>query len=358
MDVRDIPHRRLRNLRLAGPPLDTAADVVDRLCAVQAQDYPGAKWALGARSRGATDADVESAFDAGAILRTHLLRPTWHFIRPADIRWLLALTAPRVRAAMAYRRRQLELDAKTLRRTNRAIERALRDGAGLTRDELRTVLRDAGVKDVGLERMTHIMMTAELDGIVCSGPRRGKQFTYALLDHRAPPARPLARDEALATLAGRYFASRGPATVQDFAKWAGLTVADGRAGLAAVESELVRERIDGRDYWLAPARRPPKPRSPSALLLSIYDEYVSSYKDRSAIVSEEHGPRLVGMGNALTSIVVLEGRIAGTWKRRLGPRSVRVEISYFEPVVRTAERAVEAEARRYGEFLGLDVDLA
>ena len=182
------------------------------------------------RMRSATDAAVEQTFNEGSILRTHALRPTWHFVRPADIRWLLALTAPRIKRLMAYRYRQLELDARTLKRTNAAIGRTLREGAELTRDELRDVLRDAGITSVGVERMTHIMACAELDGIVCSGPRRGKQFTYALLDARAPRARALDRDEALAELAKRYFRSRGPATVQDFAKWSGLTVADARIG--------------------------------------------------------------------------------------------------------------------------------
>jgi hypothetical protein len=331
--------------------------VVDWLCAVQAQDYAAAKWALGSRMRSAADDDIERAFNDSSILRTHVLRPTWHFVRPADIRWLLALTAPRIKKLMAYRHRQLEMDPRTLKRTNAALERALRDGAELTRDELRDVLRHAGIPSVGVERMTHIMMRAELDAIVCSGPRRGKQFTYALLDARAPRARTLERDEALAELAKRYFKSRGPATVQDFAKWSGLTVADARIGLEEVKQKLRHEVVDGRTYWFSPSSRAPTPTSPTAYLLSIYDEYISGYKDRSAIVEPGHAAKLVGMGNALTSVIVFGGQIVGTWKRRLKPKTVSIETRFFDRPTNAGKGAVAAAARRYGQFLGLPVAL-
>lgn len=357
MDRRDLAHLRLTNQRISKPTFERPADVVDWLCAVQAQDFAGTKWALGLRMRTALDADIERAFNAGSILRTHVLRPTWHFVRPADIRWLLALTAPRIKKLMAYRYRQLELDPRTLKRTNAALERALRDGEELTRDELRDVLRDAGIPLVGVKRMTHIVMRAELDGIVCSGPRRGKQFTYALFDVRAPRARTLDRDEALAELAKRYFQSRGPATVQDFAKWSGLTVADARIGLEGVKQELHQKVVEGRTYWLPRGSRRPASASPTAYLLSIYDEYISGYKDRSAIVEPGHATKLVGMGNALTSVIVLDGQIAGTWKRRLESKEVTVETNFFDRPTNAGRQAVAAAAKRYGEFLGLPVDL-
>ncbi|MGH7566150.1 MAG: winged helix DNA-binding domain-containing protein [Gemmatimonadota bacterium] len=357
MDRRDLAHQRLANQRISKPTFERPADVVDCLCAVQSQDFAGAKWAVGLRMRSASDADVEKAFNDGSILRTHLLRPTWHFVRPADIRWLLDLTAPRIKALLAYRHRRLELDARTLKRTNAALGKALRDGVELTRDELRDVLRAAGITSVGVERMTHIMGWAELDGIVCSGPRRGKQFTYALLDARAPRARALDRDEALAELAKRYFQSRGPATVQDLAKWSGLTVADARIGLEEVKQKLRQEVVEGRTYWLPRGSRPPASASPTAYLLSIYDEYISGYKDRSAIVEPEHGAKLVGMGNALTSVIVLDGQIVGTWKRRLKSMGMAVETNFFDRPTKAGKQAVATAARRYGRFLGLPVTL-
>jgi hypothetical protein len=359
MTARDISRLRLSNQRLSRATIARPADVVGWLGAVQAQDFAGAKWAVGVRMRSASDAAVERAFNTGSILRTHILRPTWHFVLPADIRWMLDLTAPRVKAGLASRHRQLGLDAATLKGSNAAVERALRDGAQLTRDELREALGRAGIAADGV-RMAHIMGRAELDGIVCSGPRRGKQFTYALLD--APAGPQLTRDEALARLASRYFASRGPATLHDLANWAGLTLADARTGLQAVEGELRRDVVDDRTYWssaASPARAatPDRRASARALLLSIYDEYVSGYKDRSAIVAPGDSGKLWPRGNAVTSIVVLDGRIVGTWRRRLNVKAVRVEPRFFAPPPGAAKRAAAAAARRYAAFLGLPLEL-
>src|SRR5213078_2598445 len=240
------------------------------------------KWALGLRLQGVTDDDIEQAFTAGAILRTHVMRPTWHFVSPADVRWLLALTAPRVHAASAYYNRKLELDDAVFRYTNAVLANALQGEKQLTRDELASALQQAGIVTEGEQRVTHIMMRAELDGIICSGARRGKQFTYALLAERAPQARTLARDEALAELTMRYFTSHGPATVQDFVWWSGLTVADARAGIESLKSQLVQEVIDGQIYWFS-ASTPPAKVSSSTYLLPYFDEYTVGYTDRSAV---------------------------------------------------------------------------
>ena len=224
-----IAWARLHCQRLAAGRLTRPADVVGWLGAVQAQEYPFAKWGLALRMRRATDASVERAFTAGAILRTHVLRPTWHFVTPADIRWLLALTAPRVRAAVAYYDRQLGITPAVTTRANRAVARALSGGAELTRAELKAVLAGAGVAVEGTQRLAHVIMHAELDAVICSGARRGKQFTYALLDERALTPRMPSRDESLAELARRYFSRHGPAQLRDFAWWSGLASADARA---------------------------------------------------------------------------------------------------------------------------------
>jgi hypothetical protein len=208
-------HQRLCNQRLRQADFRTPAEIVSWLGAVQSQDFNGAKWALGLRSRALSDADVDRAFDAGAILRTHLLRPTWHFVAPADIRWLLSLTAPRVNAVSAYYYRQHELDARTFVRSQAAFERALQGGKQLTRTELSTALTRVGISATG-PRLALLVMRAELDALICSGPRHGKQFTYALLEERVPQARTLTKAEALEALTGRYLASHGPATERDY----------------------------------------------------------------------------------------------------------------------------------------------
>ena len=352
----DPAQRRLVSQRLVASRLKGPKQVVEWLGAVQAQDYAGAKWALGQRIRGATDRDIERAFDNGEILRTHLLRPTWHFVSPADIRWLLELTRQRVHATNASMYRKLGVDAALVRRSTNALTKALEGGNHLTRAALRDALERAGVPTKGELRMGYIMMHAELEGLVCSGPRRGKQFTYALLDERVPGTPVLEREEALAELSRRYFTSRGPATVHDFAKWSGLTIAACRKGLDAVQHELEHEVVDGKEYWFKPTKAVGgEASSLTAHLLSIYDEYVSGYKDRSAIVTAKNAARLVAIGNALTGIVLVNGQIVGTWKRALDVAAVRVRLELFTRLKRDANSAVDAAVAKYAQFLTMTV---
>jgi hypothetical protein len=357
MTGQEIARRRLANQRISAPIAGEPAEIVRLLAAVQAQDYAGAKWSVGLRLQGATDEDIERSFAAGEILRTHLLRPTWHFVTAADIRWLLALTAPRVHVATAHMVRKLDLDERTFQRSNDAMARALQGGQQLTRHELRGVLERAGIVPGDGVRLSYLMMRAELDGIVCSGPRRGKQFTYALLEDRAPQARRLDRPEALAKLAGRYFSTRGPATVHDFAKWSGLTVADARDGLEAVRAQLDVEVVHGQELWFPPPAPPATGNSPEAWLLSIYDEYISGFGDRSAIMEAGVAAWLMALGNALAYVIVVEGQVVGNWRRTLRKDAVLIEKNLFSPLTGAEGQAVAGAARRYGEFLRLPVVL-
>jgi hypothetical protein len=328
-------------------------EVVDWLVAVQSQDFAGAKWSLALRTRGVTDAQVEADFNAGRILRTHVLRPTWHFVMPADIRWLLRLTAPRVHALNATYYRRLGIDARECSRSERVLVRSLEGGKYLTRDELREAFERSGITTAGDQRMAYLLMRAELDGVIASGPRRGKQFTYALLSERALNSRELSHEEALTELARRFFISRGPATVHDFAKWSGLTVASARTGAENAASALVHETIEGRAYWSSPDKLRAAKDTPRAHLLSIYDEYISSYRDRGAIASAEVAKKLMGFGNALLYVVILDGRVVGTWKRTLGGKSVTIETTFFERLAKADLAAVAAERERYSRFVEL-----
>lgn len=353
----DIAHQRLHTQRIAGPKFETPGEVVRWLGAVQAQEYAGAKWAVGQRMRDAIDAALDRAFADGTILRTHVMRPTWHFVVPADIRWLLALTAPRVKAASAYSDRQRGLDDDTFDRSNVALADALQGGAHLTRAELASVLQHAGIATDDL-RLGSLMMRAELDGVVCSGARRGKQFTYALLDERAPNATTLARDEALAELTRRYMTSHGPATMQDFVWWSGLTMTDAKAGLAMIESELMHEVVDDRTYWFAASAPIARDPSPTVYLLPNYDEYIVGYTDRRAALDAPPADRLDARGNVLFNYtIVLDGQIVGTWKRTVTKDAVIVEAAPFAPLSTTEAAALEGAAARYGRFIGLPAAL-
>ena len=234
--MNELVNRRLTNQRLLGSPFRSAVEVVAWLGAMQAQDYPGAKWAIGLRAP-VTDEDVDRDCDEGLILRTHILRQTWHFVARGDIRWMLALSGPRVNAISAHYYRKMELDERTFIRSRNVLERVLRDGKYLTRPELGAALGRAGITASGI-RLAFLTMRAELDAVICSGPRRRHQPTYALLEERVPPAKPIDRDAALAELARRYFTSHGPATLRDYVWWSGLTVRDATAGIALAASSL------------------------------------------------------------------------------------------------------------------------
>lgn len=327
-----------------------------RLGAVQAQDYSAAKWGVAQRTRGATDAIVEQALTDGAIIRTHVLRPTWHFVAPEDLRWMLALTAPRVRALMAYYDRKLELTDAVFRRSHAALTKALAGGTHLTRAEIGRVLQRAKIDTAGLQRLGHLMMRAELDAVICSGSRRGKQFTYALLEERVPPVKALRRDDALVELAMRYFSTRGPATAHDFSWWSGLTVTDAKAGIHAIEATLEQATVDGKQYWFAAAGQAPIARNLTAHLLPNYDEYFIGFKDRSAIGDAVLGapvddPNVVFAGH----VIVVNGQLVGGWKRTVTRSSVEVELNVVTPLRIVEQRAIAAAVRRYGQFLGLPV---
>jgi winged helix DNA-binding protein len=352
MTPADIVRLRLLNQHINGARLTQPAELVAWLGAVQSQDYAGAKWALGLRLPGSVDDEVEQAFTSGAIQRTHVMRPTWHFVAPADIRWMLALTAPRVHAISAYYYRKLELDDALLRRSDETLMEALRGGHERTRDELRAALEQSNVILGDPLRLGYLLIHAELEGIICSGARRGKQHTWALLEERVPPAKTLERDEALAELTRRYFTSHGPATARDYSWWSGLTMADAQRGPALVGADLQRVEVDGQTYWLAPSALPARDAIEAAHLLPNYDEYTVGYQGYDALFHGLGEERLV-----YRHALVIEGRVAGGWKRGLTKSAASVELKPLAPPTEDQRQAVAEAALRYGAFLGLPAEL-
>lgn len=341
---------------LSRPLAGSVPEALRLLLASQAQDFYGAKWSLGLRVPGATEATLDALYDKGTILRTHVLRPTWHFVLPEDIRWLVALTGPRIIAASGTMFRRLGLTAKVLDRAHRAMGAALEEQPHLTRQELATAMIRAGVKPAAGQRLTYLVMHAELELLLCSGPRRGKQFTYALVDSRAPAKEPpLDRRDALARLAARYFPGRGPCAPADLAKWAGLTLADARLATEAVGEQLRPQLIDGVSYVEAEAGGPDRPARGHTHLLSIYDEYISSYRDRRTLISPAHGKMIVQRGAAVTHAIVIAGRVVGTWSRTLERDHIALRLDPFERIAAADRAAIESCAKRYGAFFGLPV---
>jgi len=346
---------RLYTQRITGPAFADPAEVVRWLGAMQAQDYQQALWAVGVRTQGATLADVERALEEGRIVRTWPMRGTLHFVPAEDARWMLMLTASRAIARHRGRLAQLELDDKTLERAEDEFRAALAGGRRLSRAAMLQVLEDAGIRTEG-QRGYHILWYLAHTGVLCPGPLDGRTQTFVLLDEWVPHSRELSREEALATLARRYFTSHGPATVYDFAWWTGLTVADARQGLAAVQGDLTSIEVDGTTYWMAADTPREVADEPAGIvLLPGFDEYLLGYKDRSAVLAEEHVDGVTpGQNGMFLPIVVADGQVVGTWRRQVKKTAVEMTFNPFVP--RDEVEAWDgAPAERYGEFLGLPV---
>jgi hypothetical protein len=359
MNVSDIINYRLINQQIAKTSFSTPQEIVSWMVAMQAQEYAMSKWAIGLRLNNVTDADVEKAFNDGQILRTHVLRPTWHFATPEDIRWLLELTAPRIRKAMAYYERELELDSKLFNKCNDIIGKALTGGHHLTRLALSDLLQNNGIGLNG-RQMGHVMMNAEMDCLVCSGRREGKQFTYALFDERASTAISIDKDEALLLLAEQYFASRGPATLKDFSVWSGLTITDAKKAGAMLDSKVfVKEVFDGNEYLLkretlelaldaSLAKKGQK-----SFLMPDYDEYGMGYIDRTAIFNPIKLTSEFRKKNPVFDrMVIVDGIIEGTWKRTIKGKSVVVETYLFRELNKAKSEAVKKSVDRFVKFTG------
>lgn len=351
--MKDIIRLRLHNQQLTQISHDNAIDLMQWMGAVQAQDYAGAKWALGCRLKNGADEDLDTLVDKGQILRTHVLRPTWHFVLPEDIRWMLELTEPRITAFCLKYFKDFQLDKTVFKQSNRTIGKALQRGEHLTKKELGAALQKVGIATNDL-RLTFIILRAELDQLVCNGARQGKQFTYALLESRAPKAKILKKDEALAALAKRYFTSRGPATLKDFTWWSGLAAGDARTAFELVQRDFDSDTIHGQLYLFSePATTA---RKKSTHLLPAWDEYTVAYKDRSLVID----PAFVDKaGNGIFNYnIVSDGHVIGSWKRVIKKDKVMMDLNYFTTPSQAVTKAVLSAAKRYAKFVGKELEVA
>lgn len=355
MTARELIHLRLHHQLLSQTTATTVAEVVTHLCAMQAQDYAGAKWSIALRLPGITDADVEQAILSKAIVRITTLRGTLHFVSPADVRWINAYVRPRIVSKYAGRYKQLELDDAVITKSNKIFEKALA-GKELTRKELEALLVKNGIV-VTNDRMNHFLSRAALDQVICCGARRGKEFTYALLDSWAPSSPVVAVEEARAKLALRYFTGHGPATVQDFATWAGVTLGEARAGLASVASELSLISFNDTAYWMKPVEGVLKNTS-GVFLLPGFDEYFIGYEDRSLIVDEVLLKKLIPLNGIFSPTIVVNGRIEGTWKRTVKKNVLQMESMPFQPFSDARKQAVVKASKPFSKFMALPVDWA
>ncbi|HEX6116551.1 MAG TPA: winged helix DNA-binding domain-containing protein [Solirubrobacterales bacterium] len=345
MDAFEVVRRRLSAQRLTGAGFGSPAEAVAGLGAVQSQEFGEALWSVAQRSGHPGEAVVEEAFAAGEILRTHVLRPTWHFVLPEDIEWMLRLTGPRLAAGDRSRLRQLDVSGEMVDRAGEVAEAAIAEAGPLTRTELRARLAEEGI-ETDASQIAHITFQLELRCLLCSGPARAGKPTYALLADRVGERRELDGDEALAELTRRYLVSHAPATTADLAWWGGLTLGSTRRGIELCGDRFeAREDDEGRTWYLDPAAPAPEP-AEGALMLGSFDELTVAYRDLRTVGPAGEPSRTLPLRPLL-----LDGRLAGSWRRRLGTDDVRIELAIHNPLAAAEEAGLAAEAERYGEHL-------
>lgn len=351
MNQPDISYLRLNNQQIASTNFKTAKDLVNWMGAMQAQDFTQAKWAIGVRLPHLTEAQIESAFNSGEIIRTHLMRPTWHFVSPDDIYWMLELTAKQIKSSMKSRNRELELTEDILKKSQEAMVKSLEGNRALTRDELSIQLNQAGIK-TNDQRLPHILMEAEIDQIICSGGIQGKKQTYTLLAERVPLKKTFSKDEALALLAQKYFTSHGPATLADFVWWSGLPLTEARKALEMNKASLISETIGDDTYWFSNSINIPTSPPESVYLLPAFDEYLISYKNRSAAITADHHAKAISNNGVFWPVIVVNGQISGLWKRTIKKDTALIDVDHFRPHSKKEMHLIEKAAESFGHFSG------
>jgi len=349
MTSADIARLRFINQRISDLSKATVKELVAWMGAMQAQDFSMCKWAVGVRMAGSTEKMVEKAIDSGEIIRTHLMRPTWHLVSSDDIRWMLELTAPQIKASLKSRHRELEITNAVLRKSNSLLFKALKGSNHLSREELVKMFDQYGIS-TGNNRASHLLLFAELDGIICSGVIKGRSSAYALLDERVPPAKKMTRTDALALLARKYFSSHGPATLQDFTWWSGLPVRDTRNALEMIKADFNAEKSGDEVYWMPCSLNKPVPDKLPAVLLPAYDEFIISYRDRSASLSEKNMGKAVSSNGIFRPVILVRCQVTGLWRKTNVKNQVNVETQFLMKPDKSTRINIDAAIQSYVSF--------
>lgn len=346
----DIPAQRLQGQHLTALIYKKPKELVTWMGAMQAQDYGMAKWALGIRLREATQSVIQNAIDKGEVIRTHVLRPTWHFVSSEDVGWMLALTAPHLKASQTSRRRQLELTPDVMARSFKVMEKALGAGDHLTREELVNELGKAKINTTD-QRAAHLLFYAELDCVICSGAMRGKKNTYAFFPLRVKGHKNMTRDEALSTLFTRYFQSHGPATLQDFTWWSGLPVRDAKKAMEIAGEQFHSGIIGNQKFWFS-NKTLSKQTGTTVHLLPAFDEYIISYKDRSACLPVKNHTDAISNNGIFKPVILANGMVIGRWRKLTAKNKVVIETGFFKKTKASKElnTAIEEASAKVRAF--------
>lgn len=346
-----IENIRMHSQQLASPDFEDPKALISWMGAVQAQDYQMSKWAVGSRLQSGTLQTVDEALKQGEILRTHVLRPTWHLVAAEDIRWMLKLSVGRIKSAYASYAKVLKSDitAKQYGQFNDLVVSILEGNKSMTRQEIEAEVNQRGLKteDRLIERLVG---NAEIEGVICSGVDKGNKPTYALLDERAPQVAEIHKEEALARLASRYFRSHSPATLADFAWWSGLSLTEARQAIGLVKSELI---TDSDNLFVHESYKGIASLQNDILhLLPSFDEYLISYKDRTAVLDLEHHPKAFNRFGTFYPVILHNGKVVGNWNKTAKKGQVVIETSFFDPKHQISKKLIETAENRYKSYIG------
>lgn len=349
MDEAHILQLRLQNQGLLTDATRSITEVVEQMGALQAQDYAMMKWAIGCRAKGSTEKEVEEALNRGELLRTHVLRPTWHVVSPKNIHWMLELTAQRIRNKMKTRDQQLGLTESIIKQSKTILIKAMQDGLHRTKEEIDVLWRQASIPTTEY-RYAHLLMHAELDGLVCSGISKGKNRTYALMEERAPVIPRISKEEALYLLGRQYFDCRWPATLQDFAWWSGLTMGDVRKVVELLQSDFQLETIGMQQFLLSKKSVQPLQMVETAHLIPAFDEYIVAYRDRSATLLPTQFQKVITNNGFFRPALLRNGKVIGSWKQIRQKGKTTVETTPFESLDAECLASMEVATQSYLHF--------
>lgn len=356
MTLSEISNIRLKNQKISDASNDDIKNIVYRMGAMQAQEFGMSKWALGIRSLNSTEQLINNAINNGEIIRTHVMRPTWHYVSPEDIYWMLDLTAHRIKNSMRARNRELELTEEVFTKCRNIIEKAFSTKKSITREEFGSEFNRSGI-NTDNNRLSHILFEFELNKIICSGEIQGTKPTYSLLTEKVPVKKTLNKEESLAELAKRYFTSHGPATIKDFAWWSGLPLGEARKGLETVKNHFVSEDINHKTYWFSDNSLTNVPEY-TFFLLPAFDEFLISYNDRSASLLDVFSKKTISINGMFYPIVVVNGQVCGLWKRTVKKDKVIIETNLFDKSLsKKLKHSINESANKFGSFLNKETEV-
>jgi len=350
MNSTDILTLRLYNQLLAGNEFTRPAEIVSWLGAMQSQTYEMAKWGIGIRLPGVTNKQVEDAVNAGEIIRTHILRPTWHFITPEDVHWMVALSGPRLKSTYIGYYQMRGVEGSVILKAQDTLYSLLEEYGHLTRPEIFDHFTARGINLPDNRDVKYIISLAELDGMICNGVMRGNKSTYALMHERVPNKILLSTEEAIERLTRRYFTSHGPATIDDFLWWSGLTKTEIKAAIELIRHDFICETIDGKQYWMPNNTQSPPAGTHFRHLLPAFDEFVVSYRDRKEIIDEKYYRKVLTINGLFSPTIHYNGYAVGSWKRVNKKTGVVAELSFFPTTPKKVQGMFKQAEKEYNKF--------